>query len=160
MTDRPDWLTEDEQRAWLGFRVMTRTLEARLARDLARDSALSMQDYDVLSALSDVRRRRRPAKELGEHLLWTPSRLSHHLDRMERRGLVRREPGTQGRGTDVVLTPSGLKAIRSAAPRHVAAVRRLFVDLLSAETLATLAELSESVLANLDRGAEAVHEPE
>jgi DNA-binding MarR family transcriptional regulator len=149
MAQETRWLSDDEQRAWLGFRVMTRSLDARLSRELARDGGLSMQDYDVLSALSDAPRRRRPAKDLGDHLLWTPSRLSHHLDRMERRGLVRRESGA-GRGTDVVLTPEGLKAIRRSAPGHVAAVRRLFIDRLSPETLAALTELNDAVVAALD----------
>lgn len=64
-------------RAWQGYRFMTRQLDARLARELARTSGLSMQDYDVLSALADVADHRWCAKDLGSHLLWSPSRLSH-----------------------------------------------------------------------------------
>lgn len=153
MTNGPRWLSDDEQRAWQGYRVMNRQLDARLARELSRDSGLSMQDYDVLSALSDEPERRWCAKDLGTHLLWSPSRLSHHVDRMQRRGLVRRESCPDGRGTDVVLTPSGLAAIEAAAPNHVAAVREAFIDRLSAKDLAALARVSNTVIDGLHAGS-------
>lgn len=150
MTRKTKWLTAEELRAWQGYRVMTRSLDARLARELARDSGLSMQDYDVLSALTDAAHHRMSAKDLGAHLLWTPSRLSHHLDRMQRRDLVRREPVAEGRRKDVVLTPQGLNAIRAAAPHHVETVRWSFIDVLSQEELTSLALISDTVRAKLE----------
>lgn len=144
-----DWLTEDEQQAWLGYRRMTRQLEARLARDLLQDSGLSMQDYDVLSSLADRDDNRCSAKDLGGYLLWSPSRLSHHLDRMQARGLVARETSADGRGTDVTITPAGRSAIQAAAPGHVASVREAFVDRLTPRELATLRRLSGKVLDGL-----------
>ena len=144
-----DWLTDDEQQAWLGYRRMTRQLEARLARDLLQDSGLSMQDYDVLSSLSDYAEKRCSAKDLGSHLLWSPSRLSHHLDRMQRRGLVTRALAADGRGTDISITEAGLAAIEAAAPGHVASVRQAFVDRLSGRDLAALRRLSKAVLDGL-----------
>lgn len=153
MTEEPRWLSDDEQRAWQGYRVMNRQLDARLARELSRDSGLSMQDYDVLSALSDEPGHRWCAKDLGIHLLWSPSRLSHHVDRMQRRGLVRRDSCQDGRGTDVVLTAKGLAAIEAAAPNHVAAVRQTFIDRLAPEDLATLARLSGTVIDGIHAGS-------
>jgi DNA-binding MarR family transcriptional regulator len=149
MTQEPHWLSDDEQRAWQAYRLMTRQLDARLARQLARDSGLSMQDYDVLSALTDTAEHRRCAKDLGAHLLWSPSRLSHHLDRMQRRDLVRRVGCPEGRGTDVVLTGQGLAAIQAAAPGHVAAVRQSFIDRLTPSDLAALARASSAVIDGL-----------
>ena len=67
-----------------------RQLEARLARELSSGAGLSMQDYDVLSALTGVGDQRWRAKDLATHLLWSPSRLSHHVDRMQRRELTKR----------------------------------------------------------------------
>lgn len=148
------WLTSDELHAWEGYRLMTRQLEARLARELARESGLSMQDYDVLSALGESPDYRWGATDLGTHLLWSPSRLSHHLDRMQRRGLVRREGRPDRRGSDVVLTPEGLAAIEAAAPAHVSAVRQAFIDLLTAEELATLARVSATIIDDLRESAE------
>ena len=144
-----NWLTDDEQQAWLGYRRMTRQLEARLARDLLQDSGLSMQDYDVLSSLTDSAGNRCSAKDLGSYLLWSPSRLSHHLDRMQGRGLVTRERAADGRGTDITITEAGLAAIEAAAPGHVASVRQAFVDRLSGRDLAALRRLSKAVLDGL-----------
>ena len=149
MTQEPRWLSDVEQRAWLAYRRMARQLDARLARELARDSGLSMQDYDVLSALSDSAEHRWCAKDLGTHLLWSPSRLSHHLDRMQRRELVRRVSCPQGRGSDVVLTAQGLAAIQAAAPGHVAAVRQAFIDRLTPGDLAALTRASTTIIDGL-----------
>jgi DNA-binding MarR family transcriptional regulator len=60
-----------------------RQLEARLARELSSGSGLSMQNYDELSALTGAGDQRWRAKDLATHLLWSPSRLSHHVDRMQ-----------------------------------------------------------------------------
>ena len=75
----------------------------------------------------------------------------HHLARMEDRGLVAKEQcPTDRRGAFVVVTDEGRRQLAAAAPGHVAAVRRLFVDRLRPEQLATLAELAETVLAAFD----------
>lgn len=108
-----------------------------------------MQDYDVLSALTDTPTHRWCAKDLGAHLLWSPSRLSHHLDRMQRRDLIQRDACARGRGTDVVLTPPGLAAIEAAAPDHVSTVRQVFIDRLTPDDLAALRRLSRTVIDGL-----------
>jgi DNA-binding MarR family transcriptional regulator len=50
-----------------------RQLEARLARELSSGAGLSMQDYDVLSALTGVGDQRWRGQDLATHLLWSPS---------------------------------------------------------------------------------------
>src|ERR1700689_4037365 len=119
MTQEPRWLSDDEQRAWLSYRRMTRQLEARLAQELARDSGVSMQDYDVLSALTAAAGYRLCAKDLGTHLLWSPCRLTPPLHRMGPGKLVQGGACPEGRGSDAVLTSAGLAAIQGAAPGHV-----------------------------------------
>src|SRR5690606_35907892 len=89
--------------------------------------------------------------ELGDELQWETSRLSHHLTRMERRGLVRREKcPTDQRGAYIVLTDAGRDAIVAAAPRHVEDVRRYFIDAMTPEQLDELATIAERVLEALD----------
>jgi DNA-binding MarR family transcriptional regulator len=129
---------------------MRRVLDAQLNRELERDSGLSEPDYDVLSNLSEQPGRRMRARELGARLQWSSSRLTHHIKRMERRGLVRREEcADDARGADVELTDAGLASIESAAPAHVASVRRNFIDLLTDEQLAALRSISDIVLEHL-----------
>src|SRR5919198_4150850 len=113
------WLSDTEYRAWIGYRRMRLLLDAQIARDLARDSALSSADYDVLSTLSEEDGRRFRLSALAARLLWSKSRLSRHIGRMEERGLVVREDSPEdGRGAEVVLTAKGMRAIVAAAPDH------------------------------------------
>ena len=146
-----DWLSEQEARAWRGFRRMNTLMPPRIERDLQLDAGLSDADYEVLSNLSEQGDHRYRLKDLSARLLWSRSRLSHHLTRMEARDLVRRvDYEHDARGAVVVLTDDGLAAIRSAAPGHVLSVRRHFIDLLSAEELAMLGEIADRVVARLE----------
>ncbi|MFI6797721.1 MarR family winged helix-turn-helix transcriptional regulator [Streptosporangium canum] len=146
----PRWLDEREFRAWLGYRRMRLLLDAQIVRDLNRDSGLSDPDYDVLSALSSSNDRRWRLNQLAAHMLWSKSRLSRHISRMEERGLVTREEcAADARGADIVLTDGGLRAIEAAAPDHVASVRRHLIDLLTPAQIETLGDIADTVLQHL-----------
>jgi DNA-binding MarR family transcriptional regulator len=146
-----DWLTADEQRAWRAYLRMQGRLTAALHRQLQQDSGLSLPDYDVLVALTDAPEGRLRPFALQRALMWEQSRLSHHLHRMERRGLIGREPcDDDGRGAFVVLTEAGRAAITDAAPGHVETVRRLFFDRLSAAQVDAVRKIATAVLAELD----------
>ncbi|MET7638438.1 MarR family transcriptional regulator [Streptomyces sp. NPDC005438] len=150
MTDTR-WLTEQEESAWRGYLATHTRLSARLHRQLQRDSGLSLTDFEVLVHLTDRSDQRIRVLELAEELQWEKSRLSHHLGRMQRRGLVTRESCTRdGRVSYVSLTPRGREAIENAAPQHVETVRALFLDLLTEEQIDTLREISERVRAHLE----------
>lgn len=145
------WLTDDQHRAWRGLLQMTSRLDARLNRDLQRTSGLSLADYDVLVLLTEAAGGRLRMFQLLEYLQWEQSRLSHHIARMQRRGLVAREEcPTDRRGAFVVLTDAGRRAIDTAAPGHVDTVRRLVFDGLSEEQLAVLESVVTGVLSRLD----------
>lgn len=155
--DEPRWLDEQEARAWRAYTRMRIQLEARLARDLAAESGLSQADYEVLVNLSEAPEGRLRHFQLGEALQWERSRLSHQLARMAKRGLIAKDPcPTDARGGFVVLTAAGRAAIEAAAPGHVAAVRRYFIDALDTEQLVALADIAETVLAHLDAEGEDV----
>ena len=82
-------------------------------------------------------------------MLWSKSRLSHHITRMQRRGLVSSEEcEDDGRGAVVALTDEGLRTIERAAPAHVESVRRHFVDLLTDEEIAMLGDITERARSN------------
>jgi DNA-binding MarR family transcriptional regulator len=83
-------------------------------------------------------------------MLWSKSRASHQITRMQRRGLVMREDCPEdGRGSAVVLTRAGWQAIKTAAPRHVASVREHFIDLLTSDQIDALAAIAQEVLSHL-----------
>ncbi len=132
------------------MQFMQMQLEAALGRQLAAESDLSLADYVVLVALTDQPDGRLRLFELGQAIGWEKSRLSHHVARMAGRGLLAKEAcDSDRRGAFVIATPQGRKAIEAAAPGHVAAVRRLFVDLLDANELEVIAGVAERVSAAL-----------
>lgn len=145
------WLDDDEQRAWRAWLQMQNRLTARLGRQLQQDSGLSLADYEVLVQLSETPEGRLRPFALQELLEWEQSRLSHHLSRMQRRGLVDREgcPGDK-RGAFVVLTITGREAIEAAAPGHVAAVREFFLGQIDRDELRTLDLVANRVIQRLD----------
>jgi len=144
------WLSDDEQAAWRGLLQMTAHLNARLNRELQEGRGLSLADYEVLVRLSDTAEARLRVYELAQELQWEQSRLSHHLARMQRRGLVAREGcPNDGRGAFIALTDTGRDAIEQAAPGHVDTVRRLVFDGLSPDQVATLTTVTTHVLDRL-----------
>lgn len=147
---RARWLTEEEQEAWRGLQQMQALLSATLNRHLA-DAGLSLQDYAVLVALTERPDGRMRPVDLGRALGWEKSRLSHHASRMVERGLVARQScPTDRRGWLLAITEQGRAAIETAAPDHVAAVRRFFVDRLTRSQLVALTKISRTVLDGLE----------
>jgi DNA-binding MarR family transcriptional regulator len=147
----PRWLDETEERAWHGYRRMFLLLNAQVNRDLAKESGLSEPDYDVLSTLAEATNHRCRLTKLAERMLWSQSRLSHHVTRMQNRGLVTREDcADDARGARIVLTSAGLEAIKKAAPKHVESVRRHFFDHLTREQVTMLGDATHAVVAGLN----------
>lgn len=132
---------------------MTLLVDSAVARELTRDTGLSMPDYTVLSALSEADDHRRRLTELAGRMQWSASRLSHHVTRMEQRGLVTRADCTEDlRAAYVVLTEPGWQAIKAAAPDHVRSARAHLIDVLTPEELTMLATVGEKVAAHFGEG--------
>ncbi len=151
MAEAVRWLTPEEQHAWRSFVRLHERLGGRLAQLLQSESNISGADFAVLVQLTDVPEGRRRFQELARALEWEKSRMSHHLSRMAGRGLVVREECPEdGRGAFIVITDAGRALLDAAAPRHVEAVRALFVDHVTPAELRVLAEISDRVVEKLD----------
>lgn len=138
--------TVDELRIWRDFIETADALRAELASRLQSETSLSPGDYSVLLALSEAPDRRMRSSELAAGIGWERSRLSHHLARMEKRGLVRREEcATDNRGAEVVLSTPGAEAFRAATVPHLRAVRELFIDALTPEQVAAAGDLAAAL---------------
>ena len=145
----PNWLSPSELRAWRAFIDARHQVGVHLDRGL-QESGLSGADYEVLALLSEHDGDRMPSQELRNALGWEKSRLSHQLRRMEKDGLISREPNpADARSSMVCLLPVGRATVEKAAPGHVADVRRNFIDLLTPAELDMLATLNERILAHL-----------
>ncbi len=150
ITTEAAWLSADQQQVWRRWLDVQAGLPAALHRQLQRDSGLSLPDFDVLVQLTDRPDGRIRVSALAAELQWERSRLSHHVKRMEARGLVRREEcDDDGRGWFVVLTDPGRDAIVAAAPDHVREVRELVFEDLTPDELAVLDSVTTKVLARL-----------
>jgi DNA-binding MarR family transcriptional regulator len=151
MTSDGPWLSTHEEHVWRGWLRLNAELSATLQRELQDDAGLSMPDFGVLVHLTDSPDGRVRVTDLARLLLWERSRVSHHVTRMERRGLVTREECVEdGRGAFIAVTPAGRTAIQQAAPGHVRAVRRLVFDALSTDEVDQLGAAVDKILTRLD----------
>ncbi|HET7477065.1 MAG TPA: MarR family winged helix-turn-helix transcriptional regulator [Dermatophilaceae bacterium] len=160
MDHESPWLADEHQRVWRRWLTMNAQLSAALHRQLQSDSGLSMQDFAVLVHLSDAAEGRVRISTLAEALQWERSRLSHHIKRMEARGLIeRQECPDDGRGAFVGLTATGRAAIVRAAPSHARTVRDLVFADLSKQELAVLETFTDGVLNRLGPATSPCDEP-
>jgi hypothetical protein len=64
---------------------------------------------------------------------------------------VCREPDpADGRFTNAILTDEGFLTLTEAAPGHVAHVRSLVIDVLSAEQLRRLGQAADRIMSRID----------
>jgi len=151
----PRWLTVDQLAAWRGFMKLIGRLPAALDWQLQRDSQLSFIEYYVLAHLSEQPGWRMRMSELAALANSEQSRLSHMVSRLEKRGLVRREPDPRsGRYTQAILTEAGYAYMADAAPGHVRRVLDLFIDVLDPDELQTLLRCSDKVIARIESAQE------
>jgi DNA-binding MarR family transcriptional regulator len=138
-------MTPKELATWRLLLDTTAELRRSLGAEL-QASNLSPGDYQVLLALTEAGIRRLRSAELAAAIDWERSRLSHHLGRMERRGLIQRQDcATDSRGAEVSLTADGARTFRAAAGPHLRAVKRLFADALTSEQFEALGDILQVV---------------
>jgi DNA-binding MarR family transcriptional regulator len=144
------WLDTGQQRAWLAYIRVQLRLTYEMNRQLLADSRMSLPDYDVLTALSVAEEGRMQITVLAAQIGWERSRVSHHVRRMNARGLVTCDlSAADRRVTEVTLADQGRQALAAAAPGHVDLVRHLFFGGLPASLVEPLSEALESVYANI-----------
>jgi DNA-binding MarR family transcriptional regulator len=135
-------LTPTQLAGWRAFIESSQLLMTVLEEDLRADSDLTFADYHVLVLLSEAPGQRLRMGELAARLVFSPSRLTYQIGSMEKRGLVSREScPADRRGSEAVLTATGLRTLREAAPHHIASVRAHFVDDLDDAEIASLTKI-------------------
>lgn len=143
------YMTPEELRAWTRFLDAGRLMEELLARHLKDDHGMLHGEYEVLVRVDGAGGRMR-LRELADQVVASHSRLSHMLDRLERRGWIRREPiPSDGRGLDAVITPAGRQALAESAGEHAALIRQFLLDQMSDDELALVADVMDRVATKL-----------
>jgi DNA-binding MarR family transcriptional regulator len=135
--------------AWLDFVRTHARLWDQVEAQMRKDHGLTMARYDVLATLVNAGGRL-GLSELASSILLTQSGVSKLLDRMERSGLVRREPDpSDGRSAFATITPRGRAMVEEARHGHHELLQRLFGDALEDRDLDDLARIMDRIGASL-----------
>jgi DNA-binding MarR family transcriptional regulator len=135
--------TSSRQRANDAWEALL-SAHATLMRQFASDDIwqdVSMREYDVLYTLSKCPGPVR-ISELNHHVLLSQPALSRLVDRLARRGMVKRQPDpADGRGVLLSLTDAGRSIQREIGARHARGVVRALSSRLRRDELAQLEEI-------------------
>ena len=149
--EEPRWLNADEQETWLALWSVTEWMPTRLDEQLKRDMGVNLHDYFALAQISMAPGEQLTMTELAALSDMSPSRLSHVVSRLEKRGWVERNPSETDRRTNIAsITEAGREFIEGAAPGHVGRVKELVFDPLDAEETKELGRLLNKVLDALE----------
>lgn len=133
MDNSSPWLDDDQQDLWQALLTVVLALPAALDRQLQRDAGISNFEYGVLARLSMADAGTMRLGDLARDSNSALPRLSKVMDRFEARDWVVRKPDpTDGRYTLAALTDTGRQKVVESAPEHVAQVKRLVFDPLTA----------------------------
>jgi DNA-binding MarR family transcriptional regulator len=140
-------LAPEELAAWRGLLRVHSALVKALDAELLAGHELPLTSYEVLINLQAAPGRRRRMAELADGVLLSRSGMTRLVDRLEREGLLERDPCTDdGRGTYAVLTDKGEALLQRARRTHLDGVRERFLRHFEADELRTLADLWNRVL--------------
>ena len=125
--------------AWHAFLVAHAALEPILNRELEAACGLPLRWFDVLAQLHRTPHKCLSMTELANAVLLSKSGLTRLVDRIQEAGLVQRAaaPGDR-RSLLIVLTPSGEKVLKRAAPIHEDGIRRHFAAYIRDSEAATV----------------------
>jgi DNA-binding MarR family transcriptional regulator len=137
-------LNECELAAWRGFLRVQAHLLRRLDAELEAAHGMPLTHYEVLLYLHNAPEKRMRMSDLAGSVLLSQSGVTRLVDRLERAGLVEREPCAADRRVLYArLTEEGSARLEEARPTHLAGVRAGFLDHFSERELARLADAWE-----------------
>ena len=137
--------------AWELYFTTTARLTERIEAALKCQAGLSMPEYSVLLMTDRAGEAGIRPSVLAHRVVFSRSRLTHTMKRLESRGLVSRRPCQgDGRGGLVFLTEAGKCLFDEAALVQRDVIRQLFLNDISPEEIDTLTTLFSRVAARLD----------
>lgn len=149
------WLSDEERTTWLAVLGLMVRLPAALDAQLQRDAGMNNFEYQVLAGLSDSPDRTMRMSDLALLANGSLSRISHVVNRLEKRGWVTRAPDpSDGRYILATLTDDGVRKLVDTAPGHVEAVRQLIFDPLTKAQARQLREIGHRIMKAIDPDAE------
>lgn len=141
-------LDESREEAWRAFITAYGVVMERIERELAGAGLPPLGWYDVLLELWVAPERRLRMHELARAVVLSRSGLTRLVDRLERAGLLRREPDpADRRGAFAVLTEEGAAMRRTMWPVYERGISEHFGEHLSDEEARTLTRALGRVVA-------------
>ena len=133
----------------------------RLDEELTRQFQLTLGAAEVLYELRSARKPLR-IKDLAHWALISPSTVSRSVDRLESRGLVRRETSQADRRESFVsITDEGVRIVRKMRSTEESIVNDLLADRLTAEQLEVLVDILRGLgWVNLELNAPPIADPD
>jgi DNA-binding MarR family transcriptional regulator len=140
------YLSDVELAVWRGFFRVHSRLVRELDRELETKHGLPLTQFEVLIHLAKTPDGRTRMSELATTALLSQSGLTRLVDRLERDGLVVREPcADDRRGLHARITDEGRRRVTEALPTHFDDVRARFFAHLDNDDLRMLVGLWERV---------------
>jgi DNA-binding MarR family transcriptional regulator len=134
--------TQHEADAWIGLLEAHKQITRALDAQLDAQHGLGLSTLELLGRLRAAGDAWPRLSALAASTGLSLSRVSRHMDALERRGLVqRRRCETDSRAVEAHLTDAGLALVQAAEDAHAQAVRERFLDALSDEEVAVLARV-------------------
>ena len=132
--------------AWELYFTTTARLTERIEAALKCQSGLSMPEYSVLLMTDRAGEAGIRPSVLAHKVVFSRSRLTHTMKRLESRNLISRRPCQgDGRGGLVFLTDAGKRLFDEAAIVQRDVIRRLFLNEIAPEEIDMLTGLFSRV---------------
>lgn len=132
--------------AWELYFTTTARLTERIEAALKCQSGLSMPEYSVLLMTDRAGEAGIRPSVLAHKVVFSRSRLTHTMKRLESRNLISRRPCQgDGRGGLVFLTDAGKRLFDEAAIVQRDVIRRLFLNEITPEEIDMLTGLFSRV---------------
>lgn len=132
-------LDETRLAAWRAFLTAHAAAIGAIERDLASAGLIPLAWYDILVPLSESADGRLRLHELADRVVLSRSGLTRMVDRLERAGLLRREPCPDDRrGAFAVLTDEGEATLRRIWPTYARGIAAHFARHLSDDEMRTV----------------------
>ncbi len=142
---------EDQVTAGVAWERTLRTVSRLLRvfdREMQQDVDVPLTWYDVLVQLYSAPDMKLRMQTLSDALVLTRSGATRLVDRIEKAGLVRREPAAEDRrGYYAILTESGQRLMERAQKSHRAGIEKHFGKHVSPDEQQTLFVIMSKLLA-------------
>jgi DNA-binding MarR family transcriptional regulator len=138
-------LEPQQMRTYFALMESVTLLQYAVQQQLRAEGDLSYVQFEILALLADAERDL-TMTDVADRVVYSRSGLTHQAGLLEKAGLItRRTSDTDQRATVVGITPAGSARLAKVLPGHVAVVRDLLFDSLSANDVRALGDIMSRV---------------